>query len=113
VRQVPRVPRAPLVRRDLPVLRARRGSRGRRVNKACRVRKANRGLSVLRVFRVCRGLPGPAGGNVFSGSSTLPDLSAQATTCPASQDSMNYGDSVNLGPGYYRPGLRRQHDAWP
>jgi hypothetical protein len=49
-----------------------------------------------------QGPPGPSGGNVFAGSSTLPDLSVQATACPASQDSMNYGDSVNLGPGYYR-----------
>ena len=52
-----------------------------------------------------QGVPGPAGtggGAIFAGESVLPELSVNVTSCPSSQDSMAYGSSVSLAPGYYR-----------
>lgn len=53
-----------------------------------------------------QGVPGPvgaSGGATFSGSASLPTLAVQVTNCPSWQDATAYGDSIDLGAGYYRP----------
>lgn len=54
-----------------------------------------------------QGPQGPAGGNIFKGSSNLPTLASEPTTCPAPQqdlgDYADLGNTITLGPGLYRP----------